>query len=122
MQKSSNTGKLSCTHCGRPGHRANDFYHNHNPLSTSYMKGYRGNPKRNYKPKSQSNKFAGKVHPTQEGEYNPNVAMISNSVLCENEPMKKPMLHEWMVDSASTFHICNDKSVDVSWYDPASGV
>ena len=108
VQKSRDRRKFSCTHCGRPGHIASDCYHN--PLSTSYRKGYRGKPKRNYKPISQSKKFAEKVSPIQEGEYNPDVAIISNSVLDENEPMKKPMFHEWMVDSASTSHICNDRS------------
>ena len=108
VHQNSNTKKPSCTHCGRLGHRVSDCYHN--PSSKSYRKGYRGKPKWNHKPKSQARKFAVKDNSTGQGEYNSDVAMISKSVLSENTHIKKPMRQEWMVDSASTSHICNDKS------------
>ena len=104
------SGRLSFSHCGRDGHTADRCFHN--PACSYYRKDIRTDVgKRNQrKTKSFGNQ---KRKPKNESSHDKdnvaNVALMSKSVLHGNVLATSAMKKKWMIDSASTSHICNNE-------------
>lgn len=102
-------GKHRCTHFGREGHTMDRCFHN--SASKWYKKEIKydfgkGNKHRNMMNSSTaSNK---NMQNSENDDELANVAMMSKSALRgEVEPTTR-MKEKWMIDSASTSHMCND--------------
>ena len=98
--------KQCCSHCGRGGNDADDCYHN--SKSKSYRKGSRGKRK-GLRNKSKSHQHKQKK-PEGGSEHLSDVALVSKTVLNVNIDNSASIKDKWMVDSASTSHICNGES------------
>ena len=105
------TGKPDCTHCGRGGHTANRCYHN--PASEWYKKQIKYGLRKDKKQGKRHGycRSKKKTKDSLDDDDVANVALMSKSVLRGDVHVPHSMKEKWVIDSASTSHICNNETV-----------